>query len=52
MKITKELTDELSLEENTLKVHSYFGVFTNGDFRYMVMLTTETEKLIFEFIEN
>ena len=52
MKITAELSAELIKEENSLKVCTYFGAFINGDFRYMVALSTETEKLIFEFIEN
>jgi len=52
MKITAELVTELLLEENTLKIDCYFGRYIDGDFRYMVAMSTTTENLIFEFIEN
>lgn len=52
MKITAELVTELLLEENFLKIDYYFGRYIDGDFRYMVAMSTTTEKLIFEFTEN
>lgn len=52
MKITAQLNTELIQEKNTLKVCAYFGAFINGDFRYIVVLTTQTAKTFFEFIEN
>lgn len=52
MVITQDLIQELIKEENALKVDAYVGAFINGDFRYMVSLSTEKDTVIFEFTEN
>ena len=47
-----ELIQELTKEQNTLKVDAYIGTFVRGEYRYLVSLSTQNDTVIFEFCEN
>jgi hypothetical protein len=52
MKMPKVLIKELINEKNTLKIHHYYGVVTNGMERYYIRLQSKKKTIIFEMHLN